>query len=88
LVEVFSKIIVASAISCAEALQLFTTKLALKTNYTISTSKSVYFLNDEIKAFAQTCMLPDAPLYESVAKLSEKIFTEFEFQEQLQLIRH
>jgi hypothetical protein len=36
-------------------------------------------LNDEIKAFAQTCMLPDAPLYESVAKLSEKIFTEFEF---------
>jgi hypothetical protein len=24
-------------------------------------------------------MLPDAPLYESVAKLSEKIFTEFEF---------
>jgi hypothetical protein len=45
-------------------------------------------LNDEIKAFAQTCMLPDAPLYES-AKLSEKIFTEFEFSsEQLQLIRH
>jgi hypothetical protein len=33
-------------------------------------------------------MLPDAPLYESVAKLSEKIFTEFEFSsEQLQL-RH
>jgi hypothetical protein len=28
-------------------------------------------------------------LYESVAKLSEKIFTEFEFSsEQLQLIRH
>jgi hypothetical protein len=31
-----------------------------------------------MKAFAQTCMLPDAPLYESVAKLSEKIFTEFD----------
>jgi hypothetical protein len=68
-------------------LQLFTTKLALKTNIVQFQLPSPFiFWNDEIKAFAQTCMLPDAPLYESVAKLSEKIFTEFEFSsEQLQL---
>jgi hypothetical protein len=33
-------------------------------------------------------MLPDAPLYESVAKLSEKIFTEFEFSSGTTTIRH
>jgi hypothetical protein len=49
------KIIVASAISCAEALQLFTTKLALKTIITISTSSPFIFWNDEIKAFKHAC---------------------------------
>jgi hypothetical protein len=39
------KIIVASAISCAEALQLFTTKLALKTNY--------YNFNFQVRLFLE-----------------------------------
>jgi hypothetical protein len=37
-----------------------------------------------IKAFAQTCMLPDEPLYESVAKLSEKYLLNLSLAQELQ----
>jgi hypothetical protein len=47
-------------------------------NYYNFNFQVLLFLNEEIK-LAQTCLVPNESLYESIAKLSEKIFTEFEF---------
>ena len=37
------------------------------------------FWDDDIMTFAKSCLLPNLPFYEAVKSLSEKIFTEFEF---------
>jgi transglutaminase-like putative cysteine protease len=74
------KVPVANTITCAEALHLFSTKLVLKNELLQFQLPSPFiFWNEEIKLFAQTCLVPNESLYESIAKLSEKIFTEFEF---------
>ncbi|WP_016989994.1 transglutaminase domain-containing protein [Flavobacterium sp. ACAM 123] len=81
IIEVFPpKLLVANSITCAEALHLFSTKLLLKNELLQFQLPSPFiFWNEEIKLFAQTCLAPNESLYESIAKLSEKIFTEFEF---------
>lgn len=81
IVEVFPpKILFVNSITCLEALNLFRNKLALKNELLQFQLPSPFiFWDEEIKIFAQTCLAPDMPFYESIGKLSEKIFTEFEF---------
>ena len=81
IVEVFPlKKLVVNTITCEEALNLFRTKLVLKhelLQYQLP-SPFIYW-DDEIKAFAETCLKSDVSLYEAIASLSAKIFTDFEF---------
>lgn len=67
--------------TCQEALDLFRTNLTLKNELLqFQLASPFIFWDDEVKQFAETCLIPDKAFYESVLKLSEKIFTEFEFK--------
>lgn len=68
-------------ITCEEA------RLQFKTDHSIKIKVMQYQLpsqfiswDAEIKAFAETCLLPDVPLFEAVLDLIKKIFTEFQFK--------
>lgn len=68
-------------ISCQEAKLLFSTNHALKLELLQYQLPSQFIIWDEkIITFAQTCFSPSASLYESVERLSKKIFTEFQFK--------
>lgn len=81
LVEVFPpKLLLVNTITCEETLNLFKTKLILKNELLQFQLPSPFiFWDDDIKAFAESCILPEVPYYEAIKSLSEKIFTEFEF---------
>ena len=81
-VEVLPKILPPiSTITCEEARMLFSTNQALKIDL-LQYQLPSHFIDwdDEIKAFAQTCITPTTTLFESVRLLSTKIFTEFQFK--------
>ncbi|MEL1242390.1 transglutaminase family protein [Flavobacterium flavipallidum] len=70
-----------SSITCAETINLINTTPELKAELLLFQLPSQYIVwDEEIKAFAQSCLLPDKPLYEGVLNLVKKIFTEFEFK--------
>jgi transglutaminase-like putative cysteine protease len=81
-VEVLPKILPPiSSITCEEARTLFSTNQELKIEL-LQYQLPSHFIewDDEIKAFAQTCLKPHTPLFEGVSQLSAKIFTEFQFK--------
>lgn len=68
-------------ISCEDARNLLKTNQGLKIEllqYQLPTQFISW--DEEIIAFAEDCFLPSAPLYESIQKLCEKIFNEFQFK--------
>lgn len=75
----FSPIV--STITCEEAQQKFQQDQKLKIEVLQYQLPSQFInWNDEIKAFALTCLHPSIPLFEGVSKLSAKIFNEFKFK--------
>ncbi|WP_367752353.1 transglutaminase N-terminal domain-containing protein [Flavobacterium sp. WC2430] len=70
-----------STISCEE------TTLKINANPVLKADLLIYqlpsqFINwdDNIIAFAQSCLIPEAPLFECVMNLTKKIFTDFDFR--------
>ena len=70
-----------STISCEE------TTLKINANPVLKADLLIYqlpsqFINwdDNIIAFAQSCLIPEAPLFECVINLTKKIFTDFDFR--------
>ncbi|WP_418262123.1 transglutaminase family protein [Flavobacterium faecale] len=82
IVEVFPpELLFVNSITCSETLELFSSKLHLKNELLQFQLPSPFiFWDDEIKAFAESCLVPDCSYYEAVSNLSSKIFTEFEFK--------
>ncbi|WP_394994879.1 transglutaminase N-terminal domain-containing protein [Emticicia sp.] len=81
-IEVLPKALpIISPITCEEASILFSHNQALKIEL-LQYQLPSHFIDwdDEIKAFAQTCLRPNTPLFEGVRQLSAKIFTEFQFK--------
>jgi transglutaminase-like putative cysteine protease len=70
-----------SAISCEDARLKFASDRILKIEVLQYQLPSQYInWDEEIIAFAESCLLPKAPLYEAVLILIKKIFTEFQFK--------
>jgi transglutaminase-like putative cysteine protease len=70
-----------NSITCEESRLKFQTDHALKVQVLQYQLPSQYISwDDEIIAFAKTCLIPDVSLYDSVLKLIAKIFTEFQFK--------
>jgi transglutaminase-like putative cysteine protease len=70
-----------SPITCEEAKMKFQNHNALKIEVLQYQLPSQFIKwDDEIKAFAETCLSPNMPLFEGVSKLSSKIFYEFQFK--------
>jgi len=70
-----------SSITCEEARQKFITDRALKIEVLQYQLPSQFITWDnEIVAFAESCLIPNVPLYEGILKLIEKIYTEFQFK--------
>src|SRR6478609_4772427 len=82
-VEVFNNITQLSLnpITCEEARLKFASDRALKIETLQYLLPSQYISwDEEITAFAESCLLPSAPLFEAVLNLIKKIFTEFQFK--------
>ena len=82
-VEVFNNITQLSLnpITCEEARLKFASDRALKIETLQYLLPSQYISwDEEIIAFAESCLLPNAPLFEAVLNLIKKIFTEFQFK--------
>lgn len=72
---------VINPITCEEARQKFTTDRPLKIEVLQYQLPSQYIVwDEEIMAFAQSCLLPNVSLYEGILSLIKKIFTEFQFK--------
>lgn len=70
-----------SAVTCADSKTKFQNDNALKIEVLQYQLPSQFIKwDDEIKAFAETCLSPNVPLFEAVSKLSAKIFHEFQFK--------
>lgn len=70
-----------SKITCQEARLKFANDRALKIEVLQYQLTSQFITWDEdIIAFAESCLLPDIPLFEGVMNLIKKIFTEFQFR--------
>jgi len=70
-----------SAITCEEAKLKFITDRALKIEVLQYLLPSQFISwDEEIIAFAESCLLPEVPLFEGVLNLIKKIFTEFQFK--------
>jgi len=70
-----------NTISCEEARTKFQTDLNLKNEVLQYQLPSQYISwDDDIIAFAETCLLPEVSLFEAVLNLNKKIFTEFRFK--------
>lgn len=81
-VEVLPKVLPPiSTITCGDAAQLFSTNQDLKIEL-LQYQLPSHFIDwdEEIRAFAQTCLQPNTSLFEGVKQLSTKIFTEFQFK--------
>ncbi len=70
-----------STVTCQQARASFQENKALKIE-TLQFQLPSHFIewDDEITNFAETCLLPNMPLFEAVSKLSAKIFNEFKFK--------
>lgn len=70
-----------SSITCEEARLKFKTDRPLKIEVLQYQLPSLFITwDEEITAFAESCLLPNIPLYEGVLNLIKKIFTEFQFK--------
>jgi transglutaminase-like putative cysteine protease len=70
-----------NTISCEEARTKFQTDLNLKNEVLQYQLPSQYISwDDDIIAFAKTCLIPELSLFEAVLNLNKKIFTEFRFK--------
>lgn len=70
-----------SSITCKEAQEIFVNNKQLKVELLQFQLPSTFiYWDEEIKIFATDCLLPSLPLFEGVKRLSEKIFTRFEFK--------
>ncbi|WP_281636318.1 transglutaminase family protein [Flavobacterium marginilacus] len=68
-------------ITCEEARLKFTTDRALKIEVLQYQLPSQFITwDDEITAFAESCLLPKIPLFEAVLNLIKKIYTDFQFK--------
>jgi transglutaminase-like putative cysteine protease len=68
-------------ITCEEAKLKFTTDRALKIEVLQYQLPSQFITwDEEITAFAESCLLPNTPLFEAVLNLIKKIYTEFQFK--------
>jgi transglutaminase-like putative cysteine protease len=68
-------------ITCEEAKLKFTTDRALKIEVLQYQLPSQFITwDEEITAFAESCWLPNTPLFEAVLNLIKKIYTEFQFK--------
>lgn len=73
--------LIINPITCEEARQKFSTDNHLKIEVLQFQLPSPFITWDEdIKAFAETCLRPEMPLFDAVLALSKKIFTEFKFK--------
>jgi transglutaminase-like putative cysteine protease len=81
-VEVFNNPIqIFNTISCQEAREKFKTdtNLKIETFQYLLPSQFITW-DEEIVAFAETCLLPNVTLFEAVLDLIKKIYTEFKFK--------
>jgi transglutaminase-like putative cysteine protease len=70
-----------NTITCEEARLKFTTDRALKIEILQYLLPSQFITwDEEIIAFAESCLLPDVSLFEAVLHLIKKIYTEFQFK--------
>nr|WP_315250181.1 transglutaminase family protein [uncultured Flavobacterium sp.] len=70
-----------NTITCEEARLKFTTDRALKIKVLQYQLPSQFITwDEEIIAFAESCLLPDVSLFEAVLHLIKKIYTEFQFK--------
>ncbi|MGQ7946424.1 transglutaminase family protein [Flavobacterium sp. WC2509] len=70
-----------NTITCEEARLKFTTDRALKIEVLQYQLPSQFITwDEEIVAFAESCLLPNTPLFEAVLNLIKKIYTEFQFK--------
>jgi transglutaminase-like putative cysteine protease len=70
-----------SSITCEEARQKFATNLPIKIEVLQYLLPSQFISwDDEIKAFAETCLQPHTSLFETILDLIKKIYTEFQFK--------
>jgi len=70
-----------NAITCEEARSKFQTDHALKIEVLQYQLPSQYISwNEDIVAFAETCLIPNVSLFESILDLIKKIYTEFQFK--------
>jgi transglutaminase-like putative cysteine protease len=70
-----------NTITCEEAREKFKTDQALKVAVLLYQLPSQYISWDkEIVAFAETCLISNASLFEGILNLIKKIFTEFQFK--------
>ncbi|WP_304200877.1 transglutaminase family protein [Flavobacterium alvei] len=70
-----------STITCEEARVKFTTDRPLKIEVLQYQLPSQFISwDEEIVAFAETCLRPNVPLFEAVLDLIKKIYTEFQFK--------
>jgi transglutaminase-like putative cysteine protease len=70
-----------SSITCKDARELFILDKTLKAELLQFQLPSTFvYWDDEIKSFAQDCFSPTTLFFDGVMKLSEKIFTKFEFK--------
>lgn len=68
-------------ITCEGARLKFTTDRALKIEVLQYQLPSQFITwDEEITAFAESCLLPNTPLFEAVLNLIKKIYTEFQFK--------
>jgi transglutaminase-like putative cysteine protease len=68
-------------ITCEEAKQKFITDRSLKIEVLQYQLPSQFISwDEEIIAFAESCLLPNTPLFEGVLNLIKKIYTEFQFK--------
>ncbi|AFK04465.1 transglutaminase domain-containing protein [Emticicia oligotrophica DSM 17448] len=70
-----------SLITCEEAIERFKKENHLKTLVLQYQLPSPFIKwDEEVRAFAETCLQAKTPLFEAVSKLSAKIFHEFQFK--------
>jgi len=70
-----------NSITCGEARLKFTTDRALKIEVLQYQLPSQFITwDEEIIAFAESCLIPNTPLFEAVLNLIKKIYTEFQFK--------
>ena len=70
-----------NSITCEEARLKFTTDRALKIEVLQYQLPSQFITwDEEIIAFAESCLIPNTPLFEAVLNLIKKIYTEFQFK--------